>query len=388
MGQRTILHVDMDAFFAAVEQRDHPEYRGKPLIVGADPRGGKGRGVVSTCSYEARAFGVHSALPIGQAYKLCPHGIYVPPNGKLYARVSRQIFDVFYRYTDQVEPLSIDEAFLDVSGSQRLFGDGVTIARSIKKNIREEFGLVASVGVAPNKYLAKIASDLEKPDGLVEVRQDAVEAFLAPLPVSRLWGAGRETQKRLLALGIHTIGQLADFPADFLEKKLGKMGRHFYNLAHGIDSREVHAQAGVKSVSNEHTFETDIPDGPLLRKQIGRLCDKVGSRLRKNHLAGKTVHLKLRYADFSTITRNHTLSGLTSETTVIRKTIIRLFEDNYQKRRPVRLIGVGVSGFRNAGGRQLSLFDADDSRLQALDAIEDKVREKFGAAAIKRADNL
>ncbi len=388
MNDRTILHVDMDAFFAAVEQRDHPEYRGKPLIVGADPQGGGGRGVVSTCSYEARVFGVHSAMPIGRAYKLCPHGIYVPPNGKLYGRVSKEIFAVFHQYTDMVEPLSIDEAFLDVTGSERLFGSGLAIAKQIKASIREQCGLVASVGVAPNKYLAKIASDLEKPDGLVVVGKDKIIDFLTPLPIARLWGAGKETQKRLTALGIRTIGELAVFPPRLLEQKFGKAGRHFYNLAHGIDNREVHAQAGAKSVSNEHTFGTDIPDGPKLRRQLSRLCDKVGYRLRKGHLAGKTIHLKLRYSDFSTITRNHSLAAPTADTAQILNVIFMLFEKNYIPGRAVRLIGVGVSGFRDNRGQQLSLFDRDIEKVRVIDELEDKVREKFGTGAIKRADTL
>ena len=268
---RIILHMDMDAFFAAVEQRDHPEYRGKPVIVGADPKGGKGRGVVSTCSYEARKFGVHSAMPVSQAYKLCPQGIYVWPNGKLYQQVSKEIFSLLYEFTDAIEPLSIDEAFMDVTGSIKLFGDGPEIAAKIKKRIMDEIHLNASVGVAPNKYLAKIASDLEKPDGLVVVHPDKIDEFLAPLDISRLWGAGIKTQATLKKMGIYTIGDLFIYPREILEKKMGKLGDHFYNLAHGIDTRRVETDEVVKSISNEHTFGHDIIDIKILYKTILQL---------------------------------------------------------------------------------------------------------------------
>jgi len=388
MENRTILHMDMDAFFAAVEQRDYPEYRGKPLIVGADPQGGKGRGVVSTCSYEARKFGVHSAMPIQTAYKLCPHGIYVWPNGRLYSMVSKRIFAILHEFTDQVEPLSIDEAFMDVTGSMRLFGDGEKIAQLIKERIKEREDLTASVGVAPTKYLAKIASDLEKPDGLVVVHPDKIKEFLNPLPISRLWGAGKETQKALLKMGIHTIGELAIYPKDILEKKLGKVGNHFYKLAHGIDNRKVESTEVVKSVSNEHTFFKDIKDGEKLRKRLAALCDKVAYRLRKSNLEGRTIHLKLRYSDFSTITRNRTIQNATNETDTIQKVISELFEKNYMDDRQIRLIGVGVSGFPNHNVKQLSLFDGQSKKFQQLDALEDQIKMKFGSHSIKRANSL
>lgn len=388
MKTRTILHVDMDAFFAAIEQRDHPEYRGKPLIVGADPQEGKGRGVVSTCSYEARVFGIHSAMPIRTAYKLCPQGIYVWPNGRLYGQVSRRIFEILHEFTDQVEPLSIDEAFMDVTGSIRLFGEGEKIARLIKQKIEEKENLVASIGVAPTKYLAKIASDLDKPDGLVVVEPDKIDAFLHPLPISRLWGAGVQTQKVLMKMGINTIGDLAAFPREVLSRKLGKAGLHFYNLAHGIDPREVHAAERAKSVSNEHTFNTDQDDGIVVRKRLAALCDNVGFRLRKSNLYGKTIHLKLRYSGFDTITRNRTISAPTNETTVIQKIINELFDMNYSKGRKIRLIGVGVSGFKETSVSQLSLFESGNKKFKALDALEDKIKVKFGSKSIKRADSL
>ena len=386
---RVILHVDMDAFFAAVEQRDHPEYRGKPVIVGADPRGGKGRGVVSTCSYEARVYGVHSAVPISQAYKLCPHGIYVYPNGKLYQQVGREILDIFFEFTDAVEPLSIDEAFLDVTGSQKLFGDGERIARQIKQRIKEKEGITASVGVAPNKYLAKIASDLEKPDGLVVVPPERIAEFLHPLDIARLWGAGKHTQDKLRSMGIHTIGELAAFPREVLKDKLGKMGEHFYKLAHGIDERPVVNAEGVKSVSNEHTFGEDVIDEETLLKTLLRLSEKVGYRLRKKGLRGRTIHLKLRYDNFNTITRNKTLAAPADNTQKIYETIQRLFVKNYQKGRRVRLLGVGVSGFgEETGGEQLSLFDKPDVTANELDRLQDILTDRFGKNVISRAESL
>ena len=387
--QRVILHVDMDAFFAAVEQRDHPEYRGKPVIVGADPRGGKGRGVVSTCSYEAREYGVHSAMPISQAYKLCPHGIYVLPNGKLYQQVSREIFDIFYEFTDAVEPVSIDEAFLDVTGSQKLFGEGKQIARQVKQRIKEKEGITASVGVAPNKYLAKIASDLEKPDGLVVVEEDRIAEFLHPLDISRLWGAGKHTQEKLHNMGIHTIGDLAAYPRDVLTAKLGKTGAHFYKLAHGIDERPVFYGEGVKSVSNEHTFNEDVLDEEALLRTLLRLSEKVGYRLRKKGLKGRTVHLKLRYDNFNTITRNKTLPVNVDSTQKIYDTIQQLFKKNYQKGRRVRLLGVGVSGFtEQPGGEQLSLFEGKRTTRSELDRLQDIITERFGKKVVARAESL
>ncbi len=385
---RLILHVDMDAFFASVEQREHPEFRGKPVIVGADPKGGKGRGVVSTCSYEAREFGVHSALPISQAYQRCPKGIYVPPNGALYARVSKAIFRIFYEFTDMVEPLSIDEAFLDVTGSQKLFGSGPEMALRIKNRIKEQEGITASVGVAPNKYLAKIASDLEKPDGLVVVRKERISEFLFPLDIARLWGAGKQTQDKLRKLGIQTIGDLAAFPLNVLTEKFGKTGAHFYNLAHGIDNRPVEAGHGVKSVSNEHTFDQDVSDKEILEQTILRLSEKVGYRLRKKGLKGKTIHLKLRYGNFKTITRNKTIDTPTDSTRVLFSIVKSLFQQNYQTGRSVRLLGVGISGFNEADARQLSLFTQQEKKSGKLDQVQDLLINRFGKKIIRRAASI
>ena len=385
---RYILHVDMDAFFASIEQREHPEFIGKPLIVGADPKKGKGRGVVSTCSYEARKYGIHSAMPITEAYKLCPQGIYVQPNGSLYTQVSKDIFKLFYEFTDLVEPLSIDEAFLDISGCIKLFGSEKRIAEKLKYRIYQEQAITASVGVAPNKFLAKIASDLEKPDGLVIVKQKDIEAFLNPLPLARLWGAGKKTIEKMNYIGIYTIGDLSRLPLDVLEKKFGKFGKHFYMLSHGIDEREVFPEHQVKSVSNEITFSEDIRDLNVLQKTLLQLSEKVGYRLRKKNLSGRTIHLKLRYQGFETTTRNRTLPKNTANTDDIYKVVKALFEKNYDKARKVRLLGVGVSGFQTVENKQLSIFDKIDDPKSELDAVEDLVRQKFGKNSISRAEGL
>jgi DNA polymerase-4 len=385
---RKILHIDMDAFFAAVEQRDHPEYKGKPVIVGADPKGGQGRGVVSTCSYEARKFGVHSAMPISKAFKLCPQGIYVRPNMALYAKISDEILKIYDQFTDLVEPVSIDEAFLDISGSIKLFGSVKQIALAIKREIFQQQRLSASIGIAPNKFLAKIASDLEKPDGLVIVNENEIEKFLFPLDISYIWGAGEKTVEALRGLGIHKIGDLAGIDKDILERRFGKLGNHFYNLAHGIDDRPVSPEQGVKSVSNEITFDDDYDDMKILDVTLFQLCEKVGYRLRKKSLQGKTIHLKLRYAGFETITRNRTLAALTANTETIYKVIKELFDKNYQQGRKVRLLGVGVSGFVDEIGHQLSLFEKKIERDDRLDILEDMVRDKFGKHSILRAESL
>ena len=386
--KRVILHVDMDAFFAAVEQREHPDFFGKPVIVGADPKNGEGRGVVSTCSYEARKYGIHSAMPISQAYKLCPHGIYVPPNGALYSQVSKDIFELFYEFTDLVEPLSIDEAFLDVTGCVKLFGSAKNIGQKLKYRIYETQALTASVGIAPNKFIAKIASDLEKPDGLVIVDENRIQEFLNPLPLKRLWGAGKKTLEVFNKQHIYTIGDLAKLPKDILQKKFGKHGAHFYNLSRGIDNRPVIPGHEVKSVSNEMTFSHDLRDMEKLHETLLHLSEKVGYRMRKKNLKGKTVQLKLRYEGFETLTRNKTLKYTTANTETIFKVVWNLFEYNYDKRRKVRLLGVGVSGFKDKSDEQLSLFDKPEKKTSELDVVEDLVRKKFGKNAINRAEGM
>ncbi|MHC4093589.1 MAG: DNA polymerase IV, partial [Planctomycetota bacterium] len=278
-GERHILHVDMDAFFAAIEQLDRPELRGKPVLVGGSPTG---RGVVSTASYEARPFGCHSAMPMARAVRLCPRAIVVRPRVRRYAEVSRQVLEIAGQFTPLVEPLSIDEAFLDVTGSTRLLGPAEQIARELKRRIREETHLTASVGLAPNKFLAKLGSDMEKPDGLVIVPSDGVRAFLAPLPISRLWGVGKATLPKLEALGVRTFGDLGRFSEVALRNHFGEAGEHFYRLVRGIDDRNVVPDREAKSISHEVTFSVDIDDYDHLRAVLLGQTEHVAHRLRRH----------------------------------------------------------------------------------------------------------
>ena len=302
-GPRTIIHVDMDAFYASVEQRDRPELAGRPVVVGADPRG---RGVVSAASYEARRFGVHSAMPIGRAARLCPHAVFLPVDMVKYAQVSRRIMEVLAEFTPLMEAVSIDEAFLDVSASRALMGDGPTIAARIKARIREAVALAASVGVASNKFVAKVASDLEKPDGLVVVAPGAEADFLGPLPIARLWGVGRVTAAALESIGVRTIGQLAVIPEAHLQARFGAGGAGLRGLALGHDDRPVEPFAPPKSMGAEETFERDHRDVERLCATLRGQAERVARELRAEGYAGRTVQLKLRFADFSTLTRRHT----------------------------------------------------------------------------------
>ena len=374
----------MDAFYAAIEERDRPELRGKPVIIGADPKGGLGRGVVSTASYAARKFGVGSAMAISTAYRLCPHGIFIPPDMAKYSAVSKQIHAVFEAFTDLVEPISVDEAFLDVTGSVRLFGEGEPIARAIKARIRSETELTASVGIASAKLIAKIASDLQKPDGLVVVPPGTERAFLAPLPVRRLWGIGPKMEERLAKLGIHTIGQLADAKATRL---LGTHGIDLQRLARGEDDRPVVADGGpAKSVSVEHTFDNDVGDARKLRQTLLGLADELSRRLRADGMAGRTITLKYRDETFSTTTHAKSRPTPTNVAADLYETSLRLFDDVHRHLK-VRLLGLGVSGFDAPA--QKSLFDADEPRKEArIDELRDQVRQKFGRKALVRGSDL
>lgn len=383
---RTILHVDMDAFFASVEQRDHPEYRGKPVIVGSDPKNGKGRGIVSTCSYEARKFGVHSAQPISQAWKLCPQGIYVRPGMEKYARVSSLVMSILLEFTDMLEQVSIDEAFLDVTGSQKLFGSGVEIARKIKSRIQEDLHLTASVGVAGNKFIAKVASDLKKPDGLVVVEPGREKEFLAPLPVGRLWGVGQKTEAYLKKMGLERIGQLADLPHSGLTARLGKSGAHLWQLAQGIDDRPVAPEEGYKSIGHEITFEHDTADLELLNKTLLDLAERVAHRLRLHDARARTIAVKFREADFSTFTRRITLNSPVDTAEKIFPIALKLLKSLYRKGILVRLIGVYAGNLEiEAGGKQGFLFDQTPQRDRKLAAAVDDITHRFGDKAITRA---
>jgi DNA polymerase-4 len=377
---RTIIHVDMDAFYASVEQRDRPETRGRPVIVGADPRG---RGVVSAASYEARRFGVHSAMPIGRAFRLCPEGVFLPVEMDKYAGVSREIMAVLAGFTPLVEPLSIDEAFLDVTASRALHGDGATIAHAIKVQISASVSLPASVGVASNKFVAKVASDLRKPDGLVVVEPGGEAEFLAPLPVSRLWGVGRVTGAELEAMGIRTIGQLALTPAANLRARFGTHGPDLLTLARGLDDRPVEPGAAPKSMGAEETFERDTRDVELLRATLRGQSERVARELRAEGYAGRTVTLKLRFADFSTITRAHT-DDPTQDGLAIFRRADALF-GRVRLAQAVRLIGLSVSGLGLAGEGQLSLLEPDALRRERLARAVDRLAARFGEAAVRPA---
>ena len=354
---RTIFHVDMDAFYASVEQREHPEYRGKPVIVGADPKNGEGRGVVAACSYEARKFGIHSALPISRAFRLCPNGTYLRPDRKKYVKVSHQIRAIFYSYSERVEPLSIDEAFLDMSQRGNSCDTALEIAQSLKDTISDRHGLTASVGIAPNKFVAKIASDLKKPDGLVLVKSEEVQSFLDPLPISSLWGVGPKTEARLTELGVHTILQLRHLELSLLIERFGKLGDHLWRLSNGVDDRPVVQSREPKSIGHENTFSEDVLDREILDQTLRRLTLSVCERLSKLSLSARTVTLKLRYSDFTTITRQVTIRDPICGSDDVFDVAHRLLKKFRDPRQKIRLIGVSVSSLESVGSsRQITLF--------------------------------
>jgi DNA polymerase IV len=376
----------MDAFYAAVEQRDHPDYMMKPVIVGSDPKGGKGRGIVATCSYEARKFGIHSAQPISQAWKLCPQGIYVRPDMGKYARASSQVMSVLLDFTDMLEQISIDEAFLDVTGSEKLFGSGLEIAEKIKRRIRDELHLTASVGIAGNKFVAKVASDLKKPDGLVIVEPGSEREFLSPLPIGRLWGVGPKTEAYLKKIGLERIGQIAEVPQSDLSVRLGKSGAHLRQLARGIDDRPVLPEEGCKSIGHEITFERDNSDSALLEATLLSLTEKVAQRLRAQGVRARTIAIKFREADFSTFTRRVTLNAPADTSEKIFPIARQLFKSLFREGVLVRLIGVYGSNLEaGEGGQQMSLFNPVPQKDRKLAAALDDITQRFGDHAITRA---
>jgi DNA polymerase-4 len=379
-----ILHVDMDAFYASVEERERPELIGKPVIVGGTP---EGRGVVAAANYMARTFGVHSAMPAVTAKRLCPQAVFLRTRMEYYAEVSEQIRAVFHRYTPLVEPLSLDEAFLDVSGSEALFGPSEHVGRRIKQEIRHELRLVASVGVAPNKFLAKLASDLEKPDGFVIVEPSRVQEFLDELPVSRLWGVGKVTNREFERLHVRTIGQLRRLPVEILRSHFGSAGEHLWSLARGIDDRPVVPEREAKSISHETTFATDLVDREMLQAWLLELSEQVACRLRRHGLKGRTVQIKVRFDDFQTITRAQTLPEATNVTQDVWQTAASMFAERLPARSlRIRLLGVGVSGFGKSKQTQSVLFpDEQHERDKRLDQAADQIREAFGTTSLQRA---
>jgi len=388
---RAILHVDMDAFFASVEQHDRPELRGLPVIVG----GGSARGVVAAASYEVRKYGVHSAMPTRVALERCPQAVVVPPRMGRYREVSTEVFGVFHEFTPLVEGLSLDEAFLDVTGSIGLFGEPRQIAAAIKVRIHQRTGLTASVGVAHNKLLAKIASDLEKPDGLCVIAPADVERILDPLPARRLSGIGPKTAARLEDSGVHTFGQLRTAPDAVLWPMFGRYTTRIRERAAGIDERPVVSDWQEKQISAEETFEKDLRQREELRAELARLADKVGIRLRAKELLCSTVTVKIRRRDFTTYTRSHSFRPPSQDTGTVLD-VARALLDGWlaeQPRASVRLLGVGVSTLSPAA--QLDLFAAPAARGTApartparLDPTLDQIRERFGSSAVTRASSL
>jgi len=380
---RKIIHIDMDAFYASVEQHDNPALQGLPVIVGGDP--GR-RGVVSAASYEARVYGVRSAMPSSQARRLCPQGVFLPVRMHRYREVSDQVFHILREYTPLVEPLSLDESFLDVTGCEKLFGTALRIAIEVKRRIREATGLTASAGIAPNKFLAKIASDYKKPDGLVEVKPEEVQVFLRDLPIFKLWGVGKSTEEVLKGMGILKVGQLAVFPAEKIEKKLGKFGLELIALARGEDDRPVSPESEAKSISQEETFTPDLEHLEQMKKVLLEQAEQVGWELRKQKLKGSTVTVKVRYPDFTLATRSQTLSSPTDQGIEVYRTALKLLSRTEALQRKARLLGVGISHLIHRDApEQYLLFDSGRKKAERSIQAMDRVWEKFGPQAIKRA---
>ena len=376
--------MDMDAFFASIEQLDDPSLRGKAVIVG-----GEHRGVVSTCSYEARKFGVHSAMPIAEARRRCPHGIYIRPRMRRYAEMSALVREAISRFSPLVEMASVDEAYLDATGLERLFGPVESLGRQLKEAVREATGgLTCSVGIAPVKFLAKIASEQRKPDGLFMLRPEDVPAFLAVLPVRAVPGVGRHFAADLAQLGVKTCGEVSRYSEDFWKRKFGKAGAALWQRAQGIDPREVVPWTPPKSESAEVTLDEDTRDRDVLRTWLMRHAERVGASLRRHGLAGRTVTVKIKYADFRQITRQTTLAHRISSTETIYDTACAIL-DGVELADRVRLIGVGVSGFEEGGPSQLSLMpepkpQSEEKKRGRLDRAVDALRERYGSDAVVR----
>jgi DNA polymerase-4 len=377
--RRAIIHADLDAFYASVEVLDDPTLRGKPVIVGGRK---DERGVVSAASYEARTFGVQSAMPLRTAARRCPDGVFLPGRPERYRELSEQVMAIFASYTPLVEPISLDEAFLDVSSSAAAFGDGETIGRAIKRRVLDEVGLVVSVGIASNKLCAKVASDLRKPDALVVVPSGGEAEFLAPLPIRRLWGVGPQAQAALAEYGVTTIGQLAALPSATLHRRFGRHGDDLASRARGIDRSAVQPFHAPKSIGHEHTFGTDTRDRGRLEATLLDLAESVGTRLRRHDLAARALQLKLRYEGFETLTRQAPLPHPTREATPLYDTAIELLRRTLVDGRAVRLIGLAAISLTDA--QQMTLFDAPE-RSERLTHSIDVVRERFGERAITRA---
>ncbi|NLI91941.1 MAG: DNA polymerase IV [Peptococcaceae bacterium] len=375
-----IIHVDMDAFYASIEQRDNPDLRGKPVVVGGRPNS---RGVASTCSYEARKYGIRSAMPLTEARRRCPHAVFLPVDMPKYAKVSSQIHRIFQDYTPIIEPISLDEAFLDVTDSTRLFGSAHIIALEIKERIKKELDLTASVGLAPNKFLAKIASDIQKPDGFVMLTEEEIQDFLDPLPVEKIWGVGPKTAEKLHMLHIKTIRELKALDQVTLRNHFGTAGSQLYYLARGIDNRPVETEREAKSIGRETTFPQDLSDTEVLQTFILDLSADVARKLRKESLKAKTISLKVRFADFRTVSRSKTLDSYTSLDQDIYAQANYLFQE-LRLSQPVRLIGVSVHNLVPEESQQ-SLFETANPEKEKLAKTMDTIKERFGENSITLA---
>ena len=391
----SIIHLDLDAFFASVEQRDNPAYREKPLIVGGIS-GGKGnsnRGVVCAASYEARKYGVHAGMPIWEARQKCPQGIFVPSQMNKYVEASKKFFQICSNYTPLIEPLSIDELFLDVSGCESLFGSSETIGRKIKERVYQELGLKVSVGIAENKFLAKIATNLGKPDGFYIIPSKDIQKILYPLPVSSLWGIGKKTEELLKKSGIYLVEQLARMPDSILENLLGKNGKKMKLLAQGIDKSPVTPPSTAKSIGKETTFGTNITEKAVLIKELLKISQLIAYAARKKGYKGRTITLKIRFQDFITFNRSKTLENPTHLDDIIFKTVVELLDKVRHKKGGVRLLGVKLSNLTLGKGiKQLKFLrdkeEEKDDKLEQLTQSLDKIREKFGTKAVTRASLL
>ena len=378
---RIIVHVDMDAFYASIEQMDCPDYRGKPVVVGADPRGGRGRGVVSAASYEARGYGIHSALPISTAYKRCPQAIYLRPRFKRYVELSKQVMKILDTFSPLVEQISIDEAFLDCSGTEKLFGSTRELGVQIKGAIRGGTGLVASVGIAANKSVAKIASDLQKPDGLCICPPGKELEFMAPLPLGRLWGAGQRTVERLERLGFANVGSIQSCSKEKLQELFGKYGFKLWELARGIDTRSVSRYTARKSISQERTFGRDSDDDAFIEHVLFQLSDSVTRQMRTEGVRGRTVNLKIRLTPFETHTRSLTLTQPVHDMKTVRSTALELYRNFDRMGKSVRLVGVGVSNLirqDTESTAQLDLFGDEQDGQNDADQLLDQMKRLYG----------
>lgn len=382
---RFIVHVDMDAFFASIEQRDNPALLGKPVVVGADPKKGKGRGVISTCSYEARKYGISSAMPVSIAYRMCPNAFFLPVDMKKYSRVSEEIYKIFYDFTPEIEAVGVDEAFLDITTTYKLFSTPYNACILLKSRIKNQTRLTASVGIAPTKIAAKIASDLKKPDGLVEVKPENLKDFLWPLDAGKIWGLGKKSRLLLNEQGIITIGDLARADMRKIIDLFGKNGLYFWKLANCIDTEEVQTGKEAKSLSNEITFDADTADKEKISGALISLCEKISYRLRLDNLKCRTITLKIRSEDFTTHTKSVTLSSSTNFFDVISAQIKKMHVDSKFGNRLVRLVGVRASNLCPANLKESLFTDKDEIKKEEIHKAVDRIREKFGSDSIFRA---